>query len=61
MCVFQANWWNTTDFALTVNIDTVNNEVWYEYYFSNNGYKFGANGNGMNNLDDEKLSVSFGL
>lgn len=61
VCVFQANWWNTTDFALSVIIDTVNNQVWYEYYFSNNGYKFGASGNGMNNLDDEKLSVSLSL
>ncbi|MDE7099133.1 MAG: hypothetical protein K2O60_08320, partial [Ruminococcus sp.] len=59
--VFQANWWNTTDFALTVNIDTVNNEVRYDYYFRNNDDKSAVMADRINNLDDEKLSVSFGL
>nr|MDE7363842.1 hypothetical protein [Ruminococcus sp.] len=59
--VFQANWWNTTDFALTVNIDTVNNEVRYDYYFSNNNDKSAVMDDSMNNLDDEKLSISLDL
>lgn len=59
--VIQVNWWNTTDFALTVNIDTVNNKVRYDYYFRNNDNKSIVMDDSMNNLDDEKLSVSFGL
>lgn len=59
--IFQANWWDTTDFALSIDIDTVNNEVCYYCYFKNNDNKSITTGESRNKLDDEKLSVSFGL
>lgn len=61
VCVFQANWWNTTDFSLNIDIDNINNEVGYYWYFKNNDNKSITTGECRNNLDDEKLSVSFGL
>lgn len=61
VCVFQANWWNTTDFAISIDIDTVNNEVRYYWHFKNNDDKSITSGECRNNLDDEKLSVTFGL
>ncbi len=59
--IFQPNWWNAIDFFLSIDIDTVNNEILYDYDFEQNDSKSITIGESRNNLDDEKLSVNFGL
>lgn len=59
--VFQPDWWTTIDFCLSVDIDTANSEIIYSYNFEQNDDKSVIIGECRNNLDDEKLSVSFGL
>lgn len=59
--VFQLNWWNTIDFYLSVDIDTAHNEIIYSCHFEQNDSQSVKIGESRNNLDDEKLSVSFGL
>lgn len=59
--VFQPNWWTTIDFYLSVDIDITNNEIMYGYNFEQNDSQSVITGECRNNLDDEKLSVSFGL
>ena len=59
--VFQPNWWNKIDFYLSVDIDTENNKIMYGYDFEQNDSQSVTIGESRNNLNDEKLSISFGL
>lgn len=61
VCVFQPDWWTTIDFCLSVDIDTENNKIIYSCNFEQNDDKSIIINDSRNNLDDEKLSISFGL
>lgn len=60
--VMEYNWWNVTDFDLTVDIDTDGENVVYTYNYTSiaeNGKTLRESGTASDNIGDE-LSVCIG-